>query len=794
MRRLFLLSFLLCLVGAGRAQTRSYAFEVTDTTGAAVVGAVVVFDDSVRVASDLDGQLQVMLAVGLHRYVITAMGYERTTGEVELRNVPQMFQLYMQEARATLEAVVVSAGRYEQRIGEVTQSLSVLPASLVRNKNIVALNDALDQVPGVVVVDNDPQIRAGSGFSYGAGSRVMVLVDDLPVLSGDIGRPSWSFLPIESMEQVEVIKGASSVLYGSAALSGVINLRTAYPRSTPRTRASVFAGVYDAPGHAPAKWWGPSAPIFTGANFVHAQQYGRFDLVVGGGAFSDAGYIGPARIAPAVVAAAPDTLGPAGFEDRIRMNIATRWRNGRVKGLSYGVNANVMKSRSANVFIWDDLEQGLFRAEPGTVTISRGTQYYVDPFVNYLSHKGTKHVLRGRLYTQEFNNDNAQSNSNRMLFGEYQVQQKLPFADGMTVTAGVSVQGTTSTAELYRGGNDGSGHNTARNTAGYLQVDQRLFDRLSLNAGARYESFVVNGSEEGTPVFRGGAVYRVLEATYVRAAYGQGFRYPTIGERYIRTVLGRLNIYPSPDLRPERSSNLEAGVKQGFRIGRFQGYADVAVFQQVYEDYVEFTFGVWAPATLTNLYGLGFRSVNTGGARITGAEVEVAASGLVGPVKVDVLLGWTRTLPVSTTPDEVYASYRSNGTTANYSYANTSYDTTDHILKFRVQELFRSDVQLKWKRLSGGCSVRYNSHVRNIDRAFVDLDEGWLPVLPTGAGQWMRDHTTGDWIVDARLGFDLLPQLRATLIVNNLSNEVYALRPMSIEAPRSWQVQLLLDI
>jgi outer membrane receptor protein involved in Fe transport len=61
-------------------------------------------------------------------------------------------------------------------------------------------------VPGVVIVDEEPQIRAGSGFSYGAGSRVQVLVDNVPILSGDIGRPNWSFLPIENLEQVEVIK------------------------------------------------------------------------------------------------------------------------------------------------------------------------------------------------------------------------------------------------------------------------------------------------------------------------------------------------------------------------------------------------------------------------------------------------------------------------------------------------------------------------------------------------------------------------------------------------------------
>lgn len=789
MRSLSLLSFLLCLVGAALAQSHTYRFEVADTTGRPVIGAVLVMDGSVRAASDLDGVVTLELSPGTHRYVITAMGHERTTGEVELQHGPQMVRLSMREAVATLDAVVVSAGKYEQRVGEVTQSISVLRPELVRNKNIVSLNDALDQVPGVVVVDNDPQIRGGSGFSYGAGSRVMVLVDDMPMLSGDIGRPSWTFLPIENLEQVEVVKGASSVLYGSAALSGVINVRTAYPRATPKTRASVFTGVYDRPGEAAGKWWGQHAPTFSGANFLHARQFGRFDLVVGGNAFTDAGHIGPERA---------DTVGgdrSSAFDDRVRMNVSTRWRNGKVSGLSYGVNANVMKSRAVSVFLWDDLSSGLYRPEPGTTTTTLGTQYYVDPFVNYHGPKGTRHVLRGRRYRQEFNNDNGQSNSNSLTYGEYQVQRKWDLHGPLVVTGGVTMQATDGRAELYRGDPDGDGVNQALDRSVYLQVDKQLFERLFLNVGGRYSSFRVNEVEQSTPVFRAGATYRVLEATYLRAAFGQGFRFPTIGERYIRTAVGLLNIYPNPSLRPERSANMEVGVKQGFKIGRFLGHVDLVAFQQTFEDYIEFTFGVWAQPTMSNLFGLGFRSVNTGGARITGGEAEVAATGRIGRAEVQFLLGYTTTTPVSTTPREVYATPQAVGVGAAYSYLSTSYDTTGHILKFRVQHLFRADAQASYRKLSGGISVRYNSHVRNIDRVFVDLDEAPPPLqLSTGVGEWMRTHRTGDWIVDARIGFLLAPQVKASFIVNNLANTVYAIRPMAIEAPRSWQVQLSLDI
>jgi hypothetical protein len=125
-------------------------------------------------------------------------------------------------------------------------------------------------------------------------------------------------------------------------------------------------------------------------------------------------------------------------------------------------------------------------------------------------------------------------------------------------------------------------------------------------------------------------------------------------------------------------------------------------------------------------------------------------------------------------------------------YTNTSYNPTDNILKFRVQNLFRADLQTDYKRLMAGVSVRYNSHVRNIDRVFVDLDESGL--LTTGVGQWMSEHTTGDWLVDARVGVDLTEVARVAVIVNNLTNEVYSLRPLSIEAPRSIQVQLTVNL
>ncbi len=782
------------------AQDATLQGKVTDAlTGEALIGVSVVYAPGKGTATDLDGVYRLSIPAGEQRVMFSFLGYASRTEVVAITaGEPRTLDLKLATAAAQLDMIVVTAGKFEQRVGEVTQSLSVLRPELLRNKNIVTMSDALDQVPGVVVVDEEPQIRAGSGFSYGAGSRVQVLVDDIPILSGDIGRPNWTFLPIENLEQVEVIKGASSVLYGSAALSGVINVRTAYPRAKPSTRVTTFAGIYDTPGHAPAKWWDANSPVFGGANFFHGQQLGKLDLVLGGNAFSDGGYVGPEPIAADSIAADPLRLGPGGYEHRVRFNTGLRWRNGKVKGLSYGVNANVMKSRSTSVFIWNDTDEGLFRPYPGTVTRTLGTQYYVDPFITYYSEAGTRHNLRTRYHHQTFDNDNGQSNSNNTLHAEYQVQQKVDFFGETVLTGGLLARSVESNSLLYNGDAEGTGVNTAMNYAGYLQVDKKFFDKLAISAGVRYEQFFVNDVEASRPVVRAGATYQVMKATYLRASYGQGFRVPTIGERFINTSVGALKIYPNQDLVPEESWNIEGGVKQGFKIGRFMGYVDAVWFQQEFQNYVEFTFGQWGnPLDFTNLLGFGFKSVNTGGARVTGYEFELTGKGNFGNVEMAALIGYTHTLPISTTPDEAYAT--PTYTTSNQppsTYTNTSYDPSDNILKFRIQDLFRADLQFNYKRLMWGFSVRYNSDVRNIDKAFVDLDAGGEPpdILLTGLTGWMAAHTSGNTVVDARIGFDLTKEARVAFIVNNLTNEVYALRPLSIEAPRSMQVQLSISL
>jgi iron complex outermembrane receptor protein len=782
---------------------------VRNPAGEALV-AVAVFvkgSETSGVVTNLDGRFDLSVMPGNLNLVFRQMGYKPLEMLLDLKpGAKSELDIRLEPESTQLKTFVTTAGKYEQNIEQLTVSMEVLRPNIIENKNTTSIDNALQQVPGVSIVDSEPQIRSGSGYSFGAGSRAMILVDDLPILSGDAGRPNWGFIPVENIEQVEVIKGASSVLYGSAALSGVLNIRTAYPRDEPQTRISMFSGVYNNPERKDAIYWGDNNPTYTGLNFFHSRKVGNLDLVVGGNYFNDNGYIGPT-----LPDAADSTLNPAvvkqgEFENRGRLNMNLRYRFKKVEGLSVGVNANAMLSRSTGTLIWLNADTGMYRSYPGSITLTLQTAAYVDPFVQYYGKKGFRHVLRNRWFYLDNDNDNNQSNKSQVFFSEYQVQKKVDagFLKGLMFTAGAVHSLTRGTSDLYKGNLSDTVNQKAfsdnRNLAAYIQLERSFWERLTLSAGARYEHFAISSprfnegdsvtvSEEGRPVFRAGMNLKLHKATFLRASIGQGYRFPTIAEKYIRTRVGPIQIYPNDSIQSERSLNTEVGLKQGFVIGGFQGYLDLAYFVQTFEDNIEFNFGLFGPLDPAQFFGLGFASLNIGKTRVSGWDVSLAGQGKIGKTGIALLSGYTYTLPVALEPQLAYPVKLSG---KPVTYALSSSDSTGYLLKYRFQHLFKTDVELSRGKWVLGFSARYNSHMKNIDKIFEDLDD-FLAVLgqpKPGLKAYRAANNSGAWVLDARLMFKANEKLQLAFVVNNLMNAEYSLRPMAIEAPRTTALQL----
>ncbi len=802
---LWMITLLTLSLSFSFAQNGRLTGKITDADNGQGLAAVnIVLSETLGGTSNAEGRYNLDVPPGTYQVSFIYIGYEEVKRSVEIAaGQTRTLNVAMNTEAVEGEIVVVSAGKFEQDLGELTVSMEVLQPRMIENKNTTSMDEILDQVPGVSIVDNEPQIRSGSGFSFGAGSRVMILIDDLPILSGDAGRPTWGFFPVENVEQVEVIKGASSVLYGSAALNGVINVRTAYPRGEPKTKVSFFSGFYGDPKDEAAKYW-EKTPIVNGANFLHSRIINNLDLMIGGSFLADQGHLGPFERTeindagelvkiPYEETYDPFEVNRADAATRGRVSVNLRHRNPSIVGLDYGVNTSWQKAKSVSTLLWDSIGVDLYRPFEGAATTTNQTIGYIDPFINYVSPQGTKYSFRGRYSRLNNDNDNDQANSSNVYFGELQVHQNFaPVGiEGMNLTTGVMGMFTDGESQLYSGGNP-DGSNSAENIAWYAQLDQKLFDRLNISGGMRLEKFVINDSSESKPVFRAGVNYQLGAGTFLRASYGQGYRFPSIAEKFVQTQAGFVVVYPNDTLRSETSWNAEAGIKQGFQIADFRGFLDLAYFHQEYDDYIEFTFGGWGGFT-DPLFGFGFKSLNTGKSRVTGLDVSLIGQGKIGGVDFQTLTGYTYTKPVSLTPDFVYARETSGG--REVTYLSTSSDTTDHILKYRLRHILRADLELNYNRFLFGTSYRYTSFMDNIDLAFIEFDDdpddpndGFNP-LTSGIVEWRRDNNGGNHIFDMRLGYNFSDRHRLAIVINNLFNKEYSVRPLVIESTRKTVLQ-----
>jgi outer membrane receptor protein involved in Fe transport len=305
-------------------------------------------------------------------------------------------------------------------------SLEIIKPELIEAKNTRSVETILDQTPGLNILDGEPQIRGGSGFTFGVGSKVAVIVDDMPLLSGDAGRPEWSFIPVENIKQIKVVKGAGSVLSGGSALSGAIHIRTKYPSNKPLTKVNLYSVFYSYPRDT-SQIWRDNPSLISGANFLHSRKIGNWYLVLAGNNNYDQGYIGPPIQDEFIEQSDPDTI--SNFTNaqmvskRARINFNLRRRSKKLRGLSYGLNGNGMLSESSMFFAWLNDTTGLFQGYPGAVFLQKQTIFNLDPFVTINVESGSTHKLRGRfLYTDNEITGN-QSNNSLLYYGDYQFQR-----------------------------------------------------------------------------------------------------------------------------------------------------------------------------------------------------------------------------------------------------------------------------------------------------------------------------------------------------------------------------------
>jgi iron complex outermembrane receptor protein len=438
--------------------------------------------------------------------------------------------------------------------------------------------------------------------------------------------------------------------------------------------------------------------------------------------------------------------------------------------------------------------------------------YFIDPHFKYEDRFGGTHQFNNRLL---YSDNKAiepigQDAFSRSLYNSYHYSKTFKKADDLQLKAGVSNNYTLSFGQVFSGNLDnlathGTGMHTGDNFAIFTKLEKSFLieKNLSLEFGARWEFCFVDDWKENRPIFQGGINYEITQSkTFFRVSVGQGYRAATIGEKYITTRVGNYGFYPNHHLKSETSVNSELAVRQLYKAGIFEGYVDVAGFYQTYNNYIEFFLGPWNVKEMA-FDQFGFEYFNTGKASIAGVEASWAGQLEVSDIfSLQLMANYTYSLPKCRDTAFPFITIR-EGTSAEYvyKYKNGSSNSESNLLKYRIQHIAKLDLNMTFiKKITLGFSMQYLSAMKNVDNILVEFDAdalvngAWAEGLPfQGNIAFMEKHEKGAFLLNLRVAYEW-KNMTVAVLVNNVLNSEYVLRPMYIEPPRLTTLQITCKI
>ena len=240
-RRCSAFVFFLVITGftaSAQQQLTKISGVVSDPNGSAIANASVEFaanGNTIRTETDATGTFTVLSPQPYGTLSVSSPGFSTIKFEITTASEPLRIRL---EPAPVIERILVTDNT--ERIPSTPLSQFALTQNDISNAGALTLDDVLRQVPGFSLFRRSGGLTANPtsqgvslrGVGANGASRAVVLLDGVPLNSPFGGWVYWNRLPRVSVESVQVYNGATSDLYGSGALGGVINVKS---RTTPAT-------------------------------------------------------------------------------------------------------------------------------------------------------------------------------------------------------------------------------------------------------------------------------------------------------------------------------------------------------------------------------------------------------------------------------------------------------------------------------------------------------------------------------------------------------------------------------
>lgn len=492
--------------------------------------------------------------------------------------------LAAENADPAREIIVTAATRTEQSLDKVGQTVSVIDLAEIERRQTQNVADILRTIPGVTIARNGTIGGVASVFIRGAESdQTVALIDGVKLNDPSSVGGGFNFgnLMTGNIERIEVLRGSQSVLWGSQAIAGVVNMVTRRPTEELQVNARGEYGFRDTVNLV-ANASGKAGPLSASVGAGWFRTDGISNFAESRGGVERDGYENFGANANFNLAISEAvSLDARGWYSRGTLNLdgfaPPTFAFGDVN--EEGVTRELVGYTGLNVALFD----GRFRNRIGfalTDTKRRNTALDGPP----------AETFRG------------EGRNERL---EY--QGIVDIAKGWEVTFGLEQEISRFNSSSF-GGPEARAR--ARLYSGYAQVVGTITEGFTITGGVRHDDHDRFG---GATTFGASAVYNLAATgTTVRASYAEGFKVPSLFQLFSN--------FGNTTLQPERSQGWDAGITQSLVDGRLE--LSATYFQRDSEDLILF-IGCRAPFTgiCTNRpFGT---YDNVGLARARGAEFAV---------------------------------------------------------------------------------------------------------------------------------------------------------------------------
>ena len=616
--------FQICTVWLSAQSVTIHGQVFSKSTGSPIAGAMIMVLDTAAIEADANGKYAItILAQDSIQLEFSSERYKKFISSLSLKGKRQItLDVFLEDGSHALHEVEVLASKTHKK-GTEGQSTEILKQQQIDQTASTNLKEGLQLVNGVSILDNQINIRGSSGFNYGTGSRVLVLLDGMPAMNTQRATVNFNLLPADNIDRVEILKGSSALRYGSGALGGVVNVLMNEPSDQPYTILRFTQRFYlPPPSILNNHWEGPQNSYISSGHFSHTRRIGpHWNIALQGDLVKDNGYR------------------EQEYSNRFHLLIMNKWHDiAHAPGLQVKFNIQLLGEKSAVFVFWKDYPYYAF--QPGLNSLSHQTLYYllVDPSVKYTSPKGNVFNFQNRVSWQNTQSSRGISGQSLQYWGEFTWTRRIkPWVD---INAGTDYQYSYNKPvnNIY---GDASGHQVAPFAIATFHFLKYKHDpsgyQITMTAGVRFQFETVHGDTTQTdsiyrpvnlitmkqPLAGVTINYHVLPFTYIRGSISQGARTASLNERFSNISLGGLKTEPSPDIKAETGYSTELGITQYFGIkrgeSRLTGYVDVAGFIMHFQNMIEFLIDL----PKSSLTDLSFKAQNLTDVYIYGVEANL---------------------------------------------------------------------------------------------------------------------------------------------------------------------------